>query len=211
LAAPGKAERRSRISLPETEHDTLGKEMNPSEVGEALQEMAAESPADAPTPAPMNQSWLRLAYALEFFIGLIAIISLWSEIGGESHLDLMPWYVKLGCILGLDWCCVRFTAGIVQQEAVWTRRTIGWFFGIVLFCIAMAGITYYYHLHEQPGDADEDTTAAAVNIHSLGIFFYHANNRTRPAVPVCFVARSAGFASDRIPIGSYGGDPGVRV
>ena len=117
-------------------------------------------------PSSLNPSWLRLAYALEFLIALIAIISLWSEVGGEGHLDLMPWYTKLGCIVGLAWCCVRFTASIVEQQKFWTRRTVGWFAGIFFFCIAMGAITYYYHLHEQQDDGDDDTTAAALTINT---------------------------------------------
>ncbi len=160
--------------------------MNPSEVSERLEGPAAEAclpelsvPDEASrapvavipssvAPSSLNPSayasWLRLAYALEFLIALIAIISLWSEIGGEGHLDLMPWYTKLGCILGLAWCCVRFTAGIVEQQKFWTHRSLRWFAGILLFCIAMAGITYYYHLHEDPDDENENNTAPAVNI-----------------------------------------------
>jgi len=133
----------------------------------------AEAPAPSPyslnpsslnpsslNPSSLNPSWLRLAYALEFFIAVIAIISLWSEIGGEGHLDLMPWYTKLGCIVGLAWCSVRFTAGMVEQQRIWTQRTVAWFAGILLFCIAMGAITYYYHLHEEQDDGDDDTTAA---------------------------------------------------
>jgi hypothetical protein len=144
--------------------------MNESEVDEGLELPAPASPAPAPSspsssdPSRLSPSWLRLAYALEFLIALIAIISMWSEIGGEGHLDLMPWYTKLGCIVGLAWCCVRFTAGIVEQQKIWTRRTVGWFMGILLFSIAMGAITYYYHLHEEQDDGDEDTTAAAVKI-----------------------------------------------
>jgi hypothetical protein len=176
----------------------LGSEVNPSEVSERLEEPKVEvsqpelsvlaeashppvslgpSPASL-SQAPLNQSWLRLAYAVEFFIALIAIISLWSEVGGEGHLDLMPWYVKLGCILGLAWCCVRFTASLVEQQAVWTGRTIRWFVGILLFCLVMGGITYYYHLHEESDSGDEDTTAAAAKINNLGLFFYHGSQRT---------------------------------
>jgi len=152
--------------------------MNPSEVSEGLETPAAQASlpmaepslpvssvlveAPAPSPYSLNPSWLRLAYALEFFVAVIAIISLWSEIGGEGHLDLMPWYTKLGCILGLAWCCVRFTAGLVEQQKLWTQRTVAWFAGILLFCIAMGAITYYYHLHEEPDDGDDDTTAAVV-------------------------------------------------
>jgi hypothetical protein len=108
---------------------------------------------------------------VEFILALIAIISLWSEIGGEGHLDLMPWYTKLGCILGLAWCSVRFTASIVEQQKVWTRRTVGWLAGILLFGIVMGGITYYYHLHEQQDDGDDDTTSATASVSSLGTFF----------------------------------------
>ena len=130
---------------------------------ESLSELTAEVLSlEKPAPAAIVPSWLRLAYALEFLVALIAILSLWSEIGGQGHLDLMPWYIKLVCILGLAWCSVRFTAGIVEQNKVWTRRTIAWFAGILLFGIAMGGITYYYHLHEEPDDDDDDTTAASL-------------------------------------------------
>jgi hypothetical protein len=38
----------------------------------------------------------RLAYVAEFLLALIAIWTLWSQVGGQGHLDLMPWYDKLG-------------------------------------------------------------------------------------------------------------------
>jgi hypothetical protein len=149
--------------------------MNRSEVDEGFETPPAEEllpglGAPAPSAAELNPRWLRLAYALEFLIALIAIVNLWSEIGG-AHLDLMPWYIKLGCIVGLDWCCVRFTAALVEQKEVWTRRTVGWFSGILLFCIAMGGITYYYHLHEEQDDGGDDTTTAAASIHNLRHYF----------------------------------------
>ena len=39
---------------------------------------------------------LRLAYTTQFLIALIAVFVLWSQVGGQSHIDLMPWYFKLG-------------------------------------------------------------------------------------------------------------------
>ena len=42
---------------------------------------------------------LRLAYSTQFLIALMAVFVLWSQVGGQSHLDLVPWTVKLG--LGL--------------------------------------------------------------------------------------------------------------
>jgi hypothetical protein len=177
----------------------LESEVNPSEVSERLEAPMAEesqpelslpgeaSPAPVSlnplpvnpsslNPASLRPSFLRLAYAIEFLVALIAIVSLWSEVGGEGHLDLMPWYTKLGCILGLAWCCVRFTASLVEQQRIWTGRAIGWFLGILLFCLLMGGITYYYHLHEEQDDGDEDTTATAENFNSLGTPFQPRNS-----------------------------------
>jgi hypothetical protein len=57
-----------------------------------------------PTPAWEGPSWLRMAYALEFLLAMIAIFTVWSEVGGQGHMDLLPWYIKLGCSLSLAWC-----------------------------------------------------------------------------------------------------------
>jgi len=165
----------------EKERDTLRSEVNePLELPkteEALPELTAELlPMDAAPEAAGSRlvvapSWMRLAYAIEFLVALIAILSVWSEVGGQGHLDLMPWHIKLACVLGLAWCSVRFTAGIVEQKNIWTRRTIAWLVGILLFGIAMGGITYYYHLQEGPEDEDDDATAASVRVTTPGILY----------------------------------------
>jgi hypothetical protein len=154
-----------------------------SKTEESLPELTAEllsmesAPEAAASPLVVVPSWLRLAYAVEFLIALIAILNVWSEVGGQGHLDLMPWHIKLGCVFGLAWCSVRFTAGIVEQGNIWTRRTIAWLAGILLFGIAMGGITYYYHLHEEPEDDDEDTTAAWVRTPRPGVFLYDTHKK----------------------------------
>lgn len=186
--------------------------MNSPEVDELLEVSVSQAPPQSsPAPLASNPSFLRLAYALEFLVALIAIVSMWSEIGGEGHLDLMPWYVKLACIVGLAWCAVRFTAAMVEQQKVWTLRTAAWFAGILLFCIAMAGITYYYHLHEEPDDGDDNTTASALNITNRGSCFHHASRRTERSIPICFLARAAVSAGDRLSFGSHGGSPRLRL
>lgn len=208
--------------------------MNPSEVSERrevypVETSAPEAPrlelsrAEEAAPEPVslsvrsrNPSWLPLIYGLEFFIAVIAIISLWGEVGGDGDLDLMPWHIKLVCIVGLAWCSVRFTAAVVEQQRVWTARSASWFAGILLLCAFMGAITYYYHLHEPQDDDADDETTAAVNIdypriHTLGISRYHAGKRTWPSFPICILARSAVPAGDRVPAGSDGRDPGVRL
>ncbi len=153
----------------EIEHDTLGVngcQLNEVELDEReAEEQAVELPAQAPLasvgPGP---SWLRLAYAVEFLVALIAIISVWGEVAGEAHLDLMPWHIKLICIVGFAWCSVRFTASMVERPKFWTGRTIGWLACVLLCCIAMAGITYYYHLQEEPDEVDQDSSTASRSI-----------------------------------------------
>lgn len=121
--------------------------------------------------------WLRWAYALEFLIAIMAIITLWGEVGGEGHLDLIPWYTKLAAILGWSWCIVGLTAGAVEQKKFWNKRTIRWLLGVILLTAAMGGVTYYYHLHEEPDDNGDDTSANAVSNVTPGNPFYVAHNR----------------------------------
>jgi hypothetical protein len=117
----------------------------------------------APASTWEGPSWLRMAYALEFLLALIAIFTVWSEVGGQGHMDLLPWYIKLGCSLSLAWCSVRFTAAIVEHEKAWNQHTAVWFMGMILVAIAMGSITYYYHLHEVPDEPDnEDNTSTSL-------------------------------------------------
>lgn len=111
-------------------------------------------------PAATGPFWLRLAYVFEFLVALVAAFIVWSEVGGQGHLDLLPWHIKLVSVMALAWCCVRFSAGIVEEPKAWNGRTVRWLLGMVLIAVAMGGITYYYHLHEIQDDSDEDSTAA---------------------------------------------------
>ena len=116
----------------------------------------------APVPGP---SWLRLAYCFEFLIAMLTIFTLWSEIGGQGHLDLMPWYTKLACGLAMASCTIGFTAGLVEGARPWNSRSARWFSGLLAVAIVMGVITYYYHLHEAVDQPDsDDTTATSVRV-----------------------------------------------
>lgn len=125
-------------------------------------ESAPETPAEEPQKPVIH--WLRVIYSLEFLFALLTVLTLWSEVGGQSHLDMMPWYLKLICIVGAAWCTVRFTAAIVESPKVWNRRSIIWFLGILLVAVTMGAITFYYHLREEvdQDESDEANTAASV-------------------------------------------------
>jgi len=123
---------------------------------------------DAVMPPPMPPTppvWLRLAYTFEFLLALNAVLSLWSQVGGQGHLDLLPWYAKLVLVTAFAWCVVGFTASIVEQSSAWTSRSVRWFSGMLLIALAMGLITFYYHLHEVPDEQDNgDATSTSVRI-----------------------------------------------
>ena len=64
----------------------------------------------------MIQRLLYVLYAIEFLIALIAIFTVWSQVGGQGHLDLLPWYVKLSTAMALAWSTVRFTSADVVRH-----------------------------------------------------------------------------------------------
>lgn len=95
---------------------------------------------------------LRVVYAIEFLMALIAIFEVWREVGGQGHLDLMPWYWKFFVSTGL-------AAAIVKVTATGHRRIL-WAGVVLLFVICAGLVTYYYHLNE-PLDVDEETQMTA--------------------------------------------------
>jgi hypothetical protein len=101
---------------------------------------------------------LRLAYVAEFLLALLTTLTFWSEIGGQGHLDLMPWYAKLVFSVGVALAVVMATAAAVSHEKAWNRTTISWLTLMTLMLAGMAAVTYYYHLHEND-DQDEETDA----------------------------------------------------
>jgi hypothetical protein len=99
---------------------------------------------------------LRLAYSTLFLIALLAIFVVWSEVGGQSHLDLMPWYLKLGFGAGAAFACVKATAAAVAGGNTWNGGTLKWF-GILLALLLGCGLaTYYVHVYGEVDEEDEE-------------------------------------------------------
>jgi len=133
------------------------------------EEPIAELSAAAPAPPLPVMSWRRFAYAGEFLLALLVVFDVWSQVGGQGHLDLIAWYVKFACAFAMAACIVGFTAAIAEREKIWNVRTRLWFLCMLLIATAMGGITYYYHLHETPDETDsEDATATSVTIPQSG-------------------------------------------
>ena len=106
----------------------------------------------------MEPRFLRLIYAAEFLLALIAVFTVWSQVGGQTHLDLMAWYFKLFFGLAMAYAIVRATAAAVAGERTWNSGTLRWTGMLIALAIAAGLVTYYYHLYE-PSDEEESEPA----------------------------------------------------
>jgi hypothetical protein len=109
----------------------------------------------------MPPNSLRLAYMAEFLLALVSIVELWSQTGGQGHLDLMPWYTKLLLTLGMALVVVAGTAAAVSHERAWNAKTFACLLLALMLAGGMAAVTYYYHLHENDeSEKNEDENSA---------------------------------------------------
>src|SRR5215475_4551904 len=101
---------------------------------------------------------LRLAYTTQFLLALLAVFVLWSEVGGQSHLDLMPWYLKLALGAGAAFAIVKATAASVSHANAWNGSTLKWF-GITLALLVGCGLaSYYFHIYGESDEEDQQDT-----------------------------------------------------
>ena len=105
---------------------------------------------------------LRLAYTTLFLLALLAVFELWSQVGGQSHLDLMPWYLKLVLGGGAALATVRATATAVSHERPWNSQTLRWLGILAALLIGCGLASYYYHVYEEQQDQPDDTVSSAV-------------------------------------------------
>ena len=104
---------------------------------------------------------LRIAYVCEFLLALLAITVVWGQVGGQDHLDLMPWYDKLVLTFALALTIVLGTVAAVSREKAWNGLAIACLAIAILIACAMGVVTYYYHLHEDDQDT-ENTNGVAL-------------------------------------------------
>jgi hypothetical protein len=109
---------------------------------------------------------IRLAYATQFLIAVMAIFVIWSQVGGQGHLDLVPWPVKLGLGLAAAYSVVRATAASVSGERAWNGQAVRWL-GLTLALLAACGYaSYYAHLNLEDSDEEDqqqDTTVSRLH------------------------------------------------
>jgi magnesium-transporting ATPase (P-type) len=133
-----------------------------AEVPHGLTELPQALPPPPPPP-PINRAWLRIAYALEFWIALIAIFIVWSQVGGQPHLDLMAWYIKLILAVALAFCAVKMTSAMVERPRAWNTGSIMWLLAVLVLSVLMFYVTYWYHLHEQDDQGTDENSGTTVS------------------------------------------------
>src|SRR5580692_8773568 len=110
----------------------------------------------------MDNRFLRPLLIVEFLIAVEAIFTVWSEVGGQYHLDLMFWPWKLGIGIAAAGLIVAITANLVRNDGSITRRAV-MFCSLLIAIFLLAGVvTYYYHVNEpveQEEDQDDDSPA----------------------------------------------------
>lgn len=101
----------------------------------------------------MDAKLLRVAYAIELLLAIVAAFTLWSQVGGQGHLDLMPWYWKLPVGLGAAVAFVRATAAEGERRRKWMSL-------LLVLLLAAGVLTFYAHINEPEEDQDENATAS---------------------------------------------------
>ena len=94
-----------------------------------------------------------------FLVAIQTVITLWSAVGGQSHLDLMAWYWKLGLLLAASGCVVALAAEVAKDST--NRSRIVMITGMLVVVMLIAGaVTYFVHLNEPADSGDEVDTPA---------------------------------------------------
>src|SRR5262245_44571362 len=105
---------------------------------------------------------LRLAYVTLFLIAMIAVFVLWSQVGGQAHLDPLPWYVKLVLGAGAAFAIVRATMEAVSGEKAWNAGTVKWL-GITLALLIGCGMaSLYSHNFLEEDEVPEEETVTSM-------------------------------------------------
>ncbi len=104
---------------------------------------------------------LRLAYVSQFLLAILAVFVLWGQAGGQSHLDPLPWFVKLGLGAGASLAIVKATMEAVAGAKGWNAGSLKWFAILLLLLVGCGMASLYSHMYlESDEDPVDDTVTS---------------------------------------------------
>jgi hypothetical protein len=112
-------------------------------------------------------SLLRIAYTTQFLIALIAMLMLWSQVGGPDHFDLTPWHLKLALSAGAAFAIVKATAAAVSRDRAWNSGTLKWCGILLAILIACGMVTLWVHRNLEDdgnGNGESDSSTACARL-----------------------------------------------
>jgi hypothetical protein len=102
-------------------------------------------------------------------LALITVYTLWGQVGGQSHLDLVPWSVKLALGVAASFGIARAAHAAASNEQGWNGATVKWaaIAVVALFLCGMASV-YAHNNLEDSGDESDEGDAAISSAHYGG-------------------------------------------
>jgi hypothetical protein len=106
---------------------------------------------------------LRLAYSTQFLIALIAVFVLWSQVGGQTHLDLLPWHLKFVLACAAAYGIVRATVAAVAGDRAWNAQSVAWL-GLTLAVLVICGFaSYWAHVNLEENDTEDQQPESPIS------------------------------------------------
>jgi hypothetical protein len=143
---------------------------------------------------PKKMPTLRLAFVALFLIALVAVFVVWSEVAGQDHLDLLPWYIKLGLGAGIALATVKATSAAVSGKQAWNSGALKWF-GVVLLLLAGCALASWYahvYLEQQDEEDQPEETVTSSAAYSTQVLC------GTPGFP--YRATSSNFSFESVPL-----------